>query len=121
MPEWKHILRLLCFCILVDNRIYKEEVDCFVDEAIKLCDRLNPDMLFSKKMAFDWFMAHRDEQLAQLKSDKVKLHILDSIVALSKLEGREYLFAAMEKISQSDGEYHENEANLLAMAKQHWT
>jgi len=120
MTHWMHILSLLSFSILIDNRVYKEEVDCFTKQALRLRNRLNPDMLFSEKMAFDWFVAHRDEKMAQLKSDKFELHILDSIIALSDLENHEPLLMAMNEISRSDGEYHDKEINLIALARAHW-
>ena len=120
MTHWKHILSLLTFCIVIDGRVYKEEVDCFVEQALKLKERLNPDMLFSKKMAFDWFIAHRDEKSAQLKTDKSEVYILESILALSSLKGRAHILEAMNEISHSDGEYHNREVNLIDLAKANW-
>jgi len=120
MSNWTHILTLLTFSILIDNRVYKEEVDCFAIEALKIRDLIDPDMLFSKKMAFDWFLAHREEKMAQLKSDKFELRILESIIALSAMKGREHVLAAMNEIVQSDGEFHNKEENLIDLAKANW-
>lgn len=120
MTHWTHILTLLSFAVLIDRRVYKEEVDCFTDQSVKLQKILTPDMLFSKKMAFDWFMAHREEKMTQLKSDKFELHILESIIALSAFKGHNHILAAMNEISQSDGEYHDKEVNLISLAKAHW-
>jgi len=120
MTHWTHILTLLTFSVLIDKRVYKEEVDCFAEEALKLRDILTPDMLFSQKMAFDWFMAHREEKMAKLKSDKFELYILESIIALSDIKGCDHVLGAMNKISQSDGEYHDKEVDLIALAKAHW-
>jgi len=59
--QWTHILTLLSVVVVVDNRVYKEEVDMFVEQARTLKEVITPDMLFSDKMAFDWFVVHRDE------------------------------------------------------------
>ena len=59
--QWTHILTLLSVAVIIDSRVYKEEVDMFVLQSLKLKDVISPDMIFSKKMAFDWFMVHRDE------------------------------------------------------------
>ena len=120
MTYWTHILTLLTFSVLIDNRVYKEEVDCFTEQALKIRALLNPEMLFSKKMAFDWFMAHRDEKKAQLKSDKFELHILESVMALSAMKGRHQVLAAMDEVVQSDGELHNKEVNLIALTKANW-
>ena len=120
MTHWTHILTLLSYAVLIDRRVYKEEVDCFVEQALALQKLLTPDMLFSKKMAFDWFMAHRDEKMEQLNSDKYELYILESVIALTDFKGHEHILSAMNEISQSDGEYHDNEVNLISLAKTHW-
>jgi len=36
--QWKHILTLLSVAVVVDNRVYKEEVDMFVERALSLKD-----------------------------------------------------------------------------------
>ncbi|MEP1229298.1 MAG: hypothetical protein ABJG88_01340 [Litorimonas sp.] len=120
MTYWKHILSLLTFSILIDDRVYKEEVDCFVEQALKLKDLLDPEMLFSKKMAFDWFIAHREEKKAQLKSEKFEVYILEAVLALSSLKGRAHILEAMNEISHSDGEYHNREIKLMALTKENW-
>jgi len=120
MTHWTHILTLLSFAVLIDRRVYKEEVDCFTEQAVQLQKILTPDMLFSKKMAFDWFMAHREEKMSQLQSDKYELHILESVIALTDFKGHNHILAAMSEISQSDGEYHDKELNLISLAKANW-
>ncbi len=120
MEHWNHILTLLSFSIIIDDRVYKEEVDCFVEQALKVRERLNSDMLFSKKMVFDWFVAHRDEKQKQLKSDKRELYILEPIIALSNVKGKDHILAAMSEISHSDGEYHDKELDLIALARAQW-
>ena len=120
MSYWTHILTLLSFSVLIDKRVYKEEVDCFTQEALNVRDLIDPDMLFSKKMAFDWFMAHREEKLAQLNSDKFELHILEPIMALSAMKERAHVLAAMDEIIQSDGEVHEQEVKLIDLARANW-
>ena len=65
--QWNHILTLLAITVVVDGRVYKEEVDTFVARTLSLKEETSPSMLFSKKMVFDWFVVHRDEIVAWLK------------------------------------------------------
>ena len=50
--QWNHILTLLAVTVVVDGRVYKEEVDTFVNEALGLKEKASPKMLFSKKNGF---------------------------------------------------------------------
>ena len=34
--QWNHVLTLLAVTVVVDGRVYKEEVDTFVEQALSL-------------------------------------------------------------------------------------
>lgn len=120
MIYWTHILSLLTFAVLIDERVYKEEVECFTDQALKLQMKITPDMLFSQKMAFDWFLAHREAKLALLKSGQAKTALLEPITALENSPDRAHVLAAIQSIAQADGELHDKETNLVKLCKTHW-
>jgi len=118
--QWTHILNLLAITVIVDKKVYKEEVDCFVAEALALKDDISPDMLFSKKMVFDWFVVHRDEITKWLGEDDSQTHILRHILALGENRHRAKILNAMYAVAMSDNNYHKSEVGTLTLAAKHW-
>jgi hypothetical protein len=118
--QWTHILTLLSVAVVVDNRVYKEEVDMFVEQARSLKEVITPDMLFSDKMAFDWFVVHRDEIKAWMSDTDPHTVILRHILALGDSPFLKEILGAIYTIATVDGEYHPSEADVIAMACKHW-
>lgn len=118
--QWNHILTLLAVTVVVDGRVYKEEVDTFVNEALGLKEKASPKMLFSKKMVFDWFVVHRDEIMKWLKEPNPQKRILQHILALGENPHRAKIMSAMYAIALADENYHKSEIDTLAMAAKHW-
>lgn len=118
--QWRHILTLLSVAVVVDNRIYKEEVDMFVERALDLKDIITPDMLFSKKMAFDWFVVHREEIKAWMGDIDPHTIILRHILALGESPFCKEILEAIYAIATVDGEYHASEVDMIGMACKHW-
>jgi len=118
--QWTHILTLLSVAVIIDNRVYKEEVDMFVDQAMSLKDVITPDMIFSKKMAFDWFVVHRDEVKSWLAKDDSGTIILRHILSLGDSPFCKDILKAIYAIVTVDGEYHASEVDMITMACKHW-
>ena len=118
--QWKHILTLLSVAVVIDNRVYKEEVDMFVAQALELKDVISPDMIFSKKMAFDWFVVHRDETKAWVVDVDAHTIILRHILSLAESPFCKEILAAIYAIANVDGEYHPSEVGVISMACKHW-
>ncbi len=118
--QWTHILTLLSVAVIIDNRVYKEEVDMFVEQSLKLKEVITPEMLFSKKMAFDWFVVHRDEIQAWVKEADAHTVILRHILAIGESPHRKEILAAIYAIAKVDGEYHASEVDVIGMACKHW-
>jgi len=118
--QWTHILTLLSVAVIIDNRVYKEEVDMFVDQAVKLKETISPDMIFSKKMAFDWFVVHRDEIKAWATDMDAHTAILRHILALGESPFCKNILDSIFAIANVDGEYHPSEVDVIAMACKHW-
>lgn len=118
--QWNHVLTLLAVTVIVDGKVYKEEVDSFVSESLKLKEQVSPDMLFSKKMVFDWFVVHRDEVAKWLKEPDSHTQILRHILALGDNLHRAKIMDAMYAIAMSDQKYHKTESDTLTMAAKHW-
>ena len=118
--QWTHILTLLAVTVIIDGRIYKEEVDTFVAESVALKEKLSPDMIFSKKMVFDWFVVHRDDMAKWLKDPESHTQILKHILALGENPHRDKILSAMYAIAISDQKYHKTESDTLSLAAKHW-
>ena len=118
--QWTHILTLLSVAVVVDNRVYKEEVDMFVEKALTLKDVITPNMIFSKKMAFDWFVVHRDEIKAWMSDIDPHTIILRHILALGESPYCKEILDAIYSIATVDGEYHASEVDMIGMACKHW-
>ena len=118
--QWTHILTLLSVAVIIDNRVYKEEVDMFVEQAGQLKEVITPEMIFSKKMAFDWFVVHRDEIRVWLTDIDAQKTILRHILALGDSPFCKEILDAIYAIANVDGEYHPAEADVIGMACEHW-
>jgi len=118
--QWTHILTLLSVAVMVDNRVYKEEVDMFVERAMALKEIITPNMIFSKKMAFDWFVVHRDEVKDWMADIDPHTIILRHILALGESPFCKEILEAIYAIATVDGEYHPSEVDVIGMACKHW-
>ena len=119
--QWTHILTLLSVAVIIDNRVYKEEVDMFVLQSLKLKEVISPDMIFSKKMAFDWFMVHRDEIKAWAEDIDESAVLLRHILALGESPFCKDILEAVYEIATVDGEYHPSEIDVIGKACKHWS
>ena len=118
--RWTDILVLLTIAVVIDRRVYKEEVDAFRREALALREVLTPDMIFSDKMAFDWFLVHRDNVLDWLREPNAKDIIIGHIQKLKNEPARARILEAMYAISIADKEFHPNEDDLIGLTAKHW-
>ena len=106
--------------MVVDGRVYKEEVDTFVTRTLSLKEDASPSMLFSKKMVFDWFVVHRDEIIAWLKEPEAHKRILKHILAIGENPHRAKIMNAMYAIAIADDNYHKTEVDTISLAAKHW-
>lgn len=118
--QWTHILTLLSVAVIIDNRVYKEEVDMFVEQACKLKEVISPEMIFSKKMAFDWFVVHRDEIKVWAIDIEAPAAILRHVLALGDSPHCKEILKSIYAIAKVDGEYHASEVDMIEMACKHW-
>ena len=119
--HWNEILRMLCMMVLADGKVYKEEVDTFVEAGMALRDELTPDMLLTRKMVLDWFVLHRAEISAGMDEfayDNTLSSVLENLQDLADKRG---VLAAMRKIALSDGFHHTSEKDLLQIAANTWS
>lgn len=106
--------------IIADTRVYKEEVDTFVESAMTLKAAINDDTLITRDLAFEWFRSHRDEILSWAVDKTLHIKALKIIMSLSKFQHRKVVLRAMLAVSMSDDEFHPNEESLVSIAAAHW-
>ena len=97
--QWTNVLSLLAVMVIVDGRVYKNEVDTFVSEAVALDKILNKETSFTNKLAFDWFVTKRDEIKTWGKPDGKKRHMIKHILALREHPHRKDILASMHRIA----------------------
>ncbi|MGB0906764.1 MAG: TerB family tellurite resistance protein [Maricaulaceae bacterium] len=118
--KWSDVFSLLSIIVIADNRVYKEEVDCFTNHVISLKNDLQSDTLLTRKLALDWFMAHRDAIATELRSAKAEIFISRKILQFADFPKRHLLLDAMYKIAMSDGDLHEREKRIIESAAAQW-
>ena len=106
--------------IIADKRVYKEEVDAFVDSAMEIKSEINDDTLITRDMVFEWFRGNRDDILALAKSPDFSVEALKIIMSLNECEYREAVLRAMIAVSMADSEFHPSEESLIVIAAAHW-
>ena len=118
--SWHKILTLLTVVIVADKRVYQEEVNKFVQVVTNLNAVISPDIFMTKKMAFDWFVANREDI-------KNSLHLPDGDIRLKKLINsfqsgpyQTLILRAMMDIAQADNDFHDSEKTIIDMASEVW-
>lgn len=117
---WKDILAVLVSVILADQKVYKEEVDAFLDLTVQLNDRISPDILMTRKMAFDWFVQNRHAMETLIGGDDMNEQMGLLLERLKPLSALEDILSAMVIISEVGGEVHVNERALIIQAAKCW-
>lgn len=118
--DWHNILTLFTVIILIDKRIYKEEVDTFVALAIKLNSKISPDIFMTQKMAFDWFVDNRDKVKRITEAPDSERRIDQLITSLSPLPRLDSILKIMFEIARSDNDYHKSEKQVIKLAAKQW-
>jgi len=120
VERWNEIFELLSMVILADQRVYKEEVDAFVDSVMTIKAAVNDDTLITRDLAFEWFRGHRDEILALSQCKDFDVVALKRIMNLKDFEYRDAVLRAMLAVSIADDELHSSEESLISLASAHW-
>lgn len=117
---WSGIFRLLSVMILVDDRIYQEEVEAFTKACMTLNETISPGMILTRKTAFDWFLANRDALKSQLEQNTLENLIEKLARNINPQIDKTLLLHALENISMSDGQQHAREKVILRKLATLW-
>ena len=117
---WNVVLRLLCIMILIDGKVYEEELDAFTEAAISLRDIVDPKLMLTGHMAKDWFSGHREEILNSIRPSCYDSTVTRTLKRLDEVENKNDLIFALLKVAMSDGQKHPSEEKLLNSACETW-
>lgn len=118
--EWHNVMTLLTLVILADKRVYKEEVDTFVDSVKTLNETISPEIFMTKGMAFDWFKSNRNQVANLLVGPKVEQNIRELISNTKKVPGKSAIIRAMQEIANADSDYHKSEETVIGRCVKGW-
>ncbi len=116
----ENILTLLTVVILIDDKVYPEEVEAFAKAVQKISEHIDPNILFTSSMAADWFKANRENVQIRLKSNGAETLIRKLVNNIKSMQGNKDVFFNMIRIAHADAEYHKTEHNLLRIAAEAW-
>ena len=116
----ENVLSLLTVVILIDEKVYPEEVETFSDAVQRISEQIDPNILFTKSMAADWFRANREGILLKLNQDGSEGLIAQLVQSLRRLPGHKEVFFNMIRIAHADQEYHHKEHMVIKMAADAW-
>lgn len=106
--------------VMVDSKVYQEEVEAFVTAAMKLQKAISPDMMMTRKMAFDWFLDHRERLQTVVDSMEYDKELIEIIAQLRGLPEKVEVLKAMLNIALSDDLYHAKEKMIVKKTILYW-
>lgn len=118
--DWQDILALLVVVILVDARVYKEEVDTFSKAVVVLNKKISPDIFMTEKMAFDWFVENRERIKTTIAAEDGEARIDGLINRVGTVPKLRDVLRTMFKIARSDSDYHNDERHVIKRASKMW-
>lgn len=118
--KWTNVFTILSIIVIADGRVYKEEVDSFIAQVEALKAELGSDTLVTKRLAFDWFVAHRDMIAEELAGDRAHFYVVRALQKLQDFPDHAALLRAMESVSLSDEVFQVEEQSILELAHEIW-
>ncbi len=118
--EWHGILSLLTLVILADKRVYKEEVDTFVQTVKHLNDTISPEIFMTDGMAFDWFKSNKERIGNLLVGANVDQNIQRLIRDTRNVPNKSAVIEAMQTIAEADSDFHKNEQTIIDKCMAGW-
>jgi len=118
--HWNPLLKLLGLIVMMDGKIYQEEVMAFSKATKMLQKTLSPDIFLTDTMIKDWFINHREEIKSIVDSLEYDQKLLEIIGPIRTLSEKKLVLKAMVKIAKSDGSYHTKENMIIKKAAKYW-
>jgi len=118
--EWKYIFTLLGLVVVADGRLTEEKVEAYKDAMMELAVVIDPSLVMTRRMIFDWFLSHKqelDDVIMSLEYDTALINIFKEIRNLPhKLD----VITGMVKISIADGLYSDMSKLFIKKTILYW-
>lgn len=118
--SWKHILKLLGLVVVADGRIIKEKVDTFQDMMIELAAVIDPKIVMTRRMAFDWFVYHKDELKSVIDGLEYDSQLIDIFKEIRNMPYKLDVVNAMLQIALADDTYSSMERMFIKKTILYW-
>lgn len=115
-----HLMSILAYAVVIDKKIYQEEVDAFVEAVLSLENLFPKETNLNRASIRQWFIEHREVLTANIKSSIGSSYILQHITALNSLREKDRIVRAIIAISVSDNYLHFMETKLVDLCSAHW-
>ena len=115
-----NILSLLAATVVVDQRVYEDEVTAFIN-GVK---RLSAESLIKANLSYDkirtWFEAHQKEIRKNVTSPFFKEWVAALLDRMPYIENKSSILAVMNDIAKADGRVHISERVLVSFTENYW-
>lgn len=118
--RWQHIFRIFMFVILINKRVYHEDMTMFIQMTKRVRSVLSPNLVLTDRMLKDWFILNREEILDFVKLGQEEFQIKRLMSQLNEVEDKTAIVRAMQAIAKSDGNLAGGERRLITMVAQQW-
>ena len=118
--SWKHVLKLLGLIVVADGTVIKEKVDVFQDMMMELAAVIDPKIVMTRRMVFDWFLYHKDELKAVIDSLEYDSQLIAIFKEVRNMPFKLDVVNAMLQVALADGSYSAKEKMFIKKTILYW-
>lgn len=118
--DWNSLLKLLGLIVMMDGKVYQEELQAFEESALRLQKVISPDLFLTGTMAKDWFINHRSYLSQLVHSLDYDRAILEIIAPIKTLPQKDMVLRAMISVAKADGYFHNKERMIVEKTARYW-
>jgi len=108
------VLKVIALSIFADKRVLSSEITAFVESAELIQENVNSDVVITEAKLLLWFELNRADLMEKisLKVTEFEKWFVSLLEDLPVLPNKRFMTEAVERISNSDGEFHISEKAL---------
>ena len=118
--DWDSLLKLLGLIVMMDDKVYQEELEAFSAFTLKLQKEISPDIFLSETMTRDWFVNHRSYLKAIVEGLDYDQAILNILAPIRTLPQKDSVLQAMIAVAKADGFFHDKEKMIITKTARYW-
>ena len=118
--SWKHLLKLVGLIVVANGTVIKEDLDAYQDVMIELAAVIDPNIVMTRKTAFDWFCHNKSSLVAIIDSLAYEDTLIDIFSHMRHLPHKLDVVTAMVKVAIADGDYGSKEELLIKKTILFW-